>query len=120
MCRGARYIPTRNKISQGWHLVALFFACTDWFAANVDTGRRFARAPQRTAAWGNMHRAQSAPMLSDRTKIPTSVTSAMRRVSYAEKLDVAYMQPMLDAAAEAGVLTSAISARDLITKGFIG
>jgi hypothetical protein len=56
----------------------------------------------------------------DMTKIPTSVTSAMRRVSYAKRLDVAYMQPMLDAAAKAGVLTSAISARDLIAKGFIG
>jgi ABC-type nitrate/sulfonate/bicarbonate transport system substrate-binding protein len=108
-----------GAIAKEWY-IALFFARTDWLAANADTARRFARALQRTAAWANTHRAQSAPMLSDMTKIPTSVTSAMRRVSYADKLDVAYMQPMLDAAAKAGVLTSPISARDLIAKGFIG
>jgi NitT/TauT family transport system substrate-binding protein len=105
-------------IAKQWY-IALFFARPDWIAANPDVARRFASAIQKTAVWANGHHAQSATMLSDMTKIPVTVTSAMRRVTYGEKLDVAFMQPMLDAAAKAGVLTSSVSARDLIAKGFI-
>jgi NitT/TauT family transport system substrate-binding protein len=106
------------SIAKQWY-IALFFGRTDWLAANTDTAKRFASAITRTAAWANTHHPQSAPMLSDMTKIPTTVTSAMRRVTYAEKLDVAMMQPMLDAAAKAGVLKSQVAARDIIAKGFI-
>ena len=105
-------------IAKQWY-IALFFARPDWIAANPDIARRFAGAIQKTAVWANGHRAESAKMLSDMTKIPVAVTSSMRRVAYAEKLDVALMQPMLDAAAKAGVLKNSIAARDLIAPGFV-
>jgi NitT/TauT family transport system substrate-binding protein len=105
-------------IAKEWY-IALYFARTDWLAQNTDTARRFANVIQRTAVWANTHHAQSAPLLSDMTKIPVGVTSAMRRVSYAERLDVALMQPMLDAAAKTGLLKDRVAARDLIAKGFI-
>ena len=106
------------SIAKQWY-IAVFFAKPDWIAQNMETARKVASAIQRTAAWANTHHTQSAPMLSDMTKIPVTVTSAMRRVTYAEKLDVAYMQPMLDAAAKYGVIKSQVAARDLIAKGFI-
>jgi NitT/TauT family transport system substrate-binding protein len=105
-------------IAKQWY-IAVFFARPDWIAANADVARRFAGAIQKTAVWANGHRPQSAAMLSDMTKLPVAVTSSMRRVTYAEKLDVALMQPMLDAAAKAGVLKGPVAARDLIAKGFI-
>jgi NitT/TauT family transport system substrate-binding protein len=105
-------------IAKQWYIAA-FYARPDWIAANPDVARRFASAIKKTAAWANSHHPQSAKMLSDMTQIPATVTSTMRRVSYAEKLDIAHMQPMLDAAAKAGVLKSSVSARDLVAKGFI-
>jgi NitT/TauT family transport system substrate-binding protein len=105
-------------IAKQWY-IAVFFARPDWIAANLETARRFAGAIAKTTEWANGHHQQSAAMLADMTKLPVAVTSAMRRVTYAQKLDVALMQPMLDAAAKAGVLKGPVAARDLIANGFI-
>ena len=65
-----------------------------------------------SAAWANVHQADSAALLTKYTQI--LVVPNMSRTVYAEKLDPAMMQPLIDASAKYGAIDKTFPAADLI------
>jgi NitT/TauT family transport system substrate-binding protein len=93
-------------------LIGAWFTTASWAKAHPDLVKRFQSAMIKTAQWANKNQATSAPLLTKYTKIV--VAPGMRRAVYAERLDGALMQPLVDASAKFGVLKSAFPAGDMI------
>jgi NitT/TauT family transport system substrate-binding protein len=99
--------------------IGLWIARTDWLKANPDLARRFAGAIYETGRWANGHRDESAAILAKYAKGDPAVFRTMRRATYTESaLDPRLIQPILDAGLQSGMLSSAVRAADLVTKGF--
>ena len=60
--------------------------------------QKFRRGLFEAAAYTNTHHAETAPLLSDATKIQVDVILRMRRSVAPTTLDPAQIQPMIDAA----------------------
>jgi NitT/TauT family transport system substrate-binding protein len=99
--------------------IGLLIARSDWLKANPDVARRFADAIYDAARWANAHRDESAAILAKYAKGDAAVFRTMRRATYTESaVDPRLIQPILDAGLQTGMLTSAVRATDLVTKGF--
>jgi NitT/TauT family transport system substrate-binding protein len=98
--------------------INVWFATKDWLAKNPAVAHRFVQAIERTAAWANTHRAESGTMLEKYSPLAEDVVAKMTRTRFAEKLDPALMQPVLESALKYGVLKNATSAKDLVMPGY--
>lgn len=85
-----------------------------WADANRATAQTFAEVFAKTARWANTHHAESAAILSKFTKVSPDVAARMVRTAYAEHVDLATIQPELDAAVKYGLLKTSVSAADLL------
>ena len=81
-------------------MICTHFGSTDWLAKNPEATKAFVHAMRQTADWANKHPRESAEILANLTKIPVDVVDRMNRVAYGQVLDVATIQPVIDAAAE--------------------
>lgn len=102
--------PVYDAIGKNF-LVGAWFSTGDWAKAHPDLVKRFAAAIAETAAWANHHHAESARILERYTKIP--VSSATRRVTWADRLDPGEIEPLIDATARASVLRAPFPATEL-------
>lgn len=99
--------------------IGLWIARTDWLKANPDLARRFADAIYEAGRWANGHRDESAAILAKYAKGDAAIFRTMRRATYTDSaLDPKLIQPSLDAGLQTGMLSSAVKASDLVTKGF--
>lgn len=103
--------PVYDAIGKNF-LVGAWFSTGDWARAHPDLVKRFAAAIAETAAWANAHHAESARILEKYTKIP--VAGGMRRVTWADRLDPAEIQPLIDATARTHVLGAPFPASALL------
>jgi hypothetical protein len=67
------------------------------------------------AVWANANRPATAAMLSEYSK--TTISPAVRRIFYPERLSAAQLQPVIDASAKYGVLKASFPAKDLFAPG---
>jgi NitT/TauT family transport system substrate-binding protein len=81
-------------MSTGW------IATNDWIKAHPAEAAKFADIMQKTAAWANTHKKESAQILLKHTRITPETAATMSRVDYAVALDPKMMQPSIDAAAK--------------------
>lgn len=95
-------------------MIGAYFSTRDWVKAHAEVVRRFASTIAETARWANapQNHTQSAAIVEKYTKIQISPT--MARVRYAEKLDPALIQPLIDASAKYGALATTFPAADLL------
>jgi NitT/TauT family transport system substrate-binding protein len=93
-------------------LIGAWFARADWVKAHPDLVKRFAAAIAETSRWANAHHAESAQILQRYTK--QSVGPATKRVRWAERLDAAEAQPLIDASAKYKVIKAAFPAAEMI------
>jgi NitT/TauT family transport system substrate-binding protein len=93
-------------------LIGAWFARADWVKAHPDAVKRFAAAIAETSRWANAHHPESAKILEKYTKQPISPN--IRRVRWAERLDAAQVQPLIDASAKYKVLKAPFPAAELI------
>jgi NitT/TauT family transport system substrate-binding protein len=99
--------------------IGLWIARSDWLKANPDLARRFADAIYDAGRWANAHRDESAAILAKYAKGDPAVFRTMRRATYTDSaLDPRLIQPILDAGLQTGMLSTAVRATDLVTKGF--
>jgi NitT/TauT family transport system substrate-binding protein len=99
--------------------IGLWIARSDWLKANPDVARRFADAIYEAARWANGHHDESAAILAKYAKADAAVFRTMRRATYTDApLDARLIQPILDAGAQTGMLSTPVKASDLVTKGF--
>jgi NitT/TauT family transport system substrate-binding protein len=93
-------------------LIGAWFTTGAWAKAHPDLVKRFQRAMAESAAWANKNQAASGALLTKYTQIV--VEPGMKRTVYAEKLDPAQIQPLIDASAKYGAIGASFPAADLI------
>jgi NitT/TauT family transport system substrate-binding protein len=112
---GARIIGQPYNAIAKEFLIGGWFATSSWAKEHPDQRKRFVEAIIEAGKWANGHHAESARILEKYTKIHISPT--MKRTAYAERLDAAMIQPLIDAAAKYKALKSGFPAADLIAPG---
>jgi ABC-type nitrate/sulfonate/bicarbonate transport system substrate-binding protein len=93
--------------------IGAYFARADWVQAHADVVKAFAAAMTETARWANANHAQSGQILAKYLKVPLS--PAQVRTPYAETLDPAMLQPLIDGAAKTKMIKEPLSASVLLT-----
>lgn len=107
----ARILAPYTSIAKDF-MTSAYFATAQYAKDHHDVMRRFESAIVETARWANRHQSDSANILAKYSKI--DMAPSMARVVYAERLNPAQIQPMIDAAARYGLLKSRFAAADLI------
>jgi ABC-type nitrate/sulfonate/bicarbonate transport system substrate-binding protein len=93
------------------------FACpprADWALEHRDLVRRFVDAYYGAVRYVNAHLAETAPYTAELTKVDLATAQKLHRSTGPMTLDVALIQPLIDAAAKYGVLEQSFPARDLL------
>jgi NitT/TauT family transport system substrate-binding protein len=75
------------------------FANPEWLDKNPVAAQKFIVACRQTAQWANKNKVESGAIIEKISKIPAATVGEMNRVVYAENLDPALMQPVIDATA---------------------
>jgi len=98
--------------------IGIWIARNDWIKTNPEVARRFVDAIYEAGKWANGHPNESAAILAKYAKGDPMLFRSMRRAAYASALTPQLIQPPLDAGLHTGLLPSAVSASDLVAKGF--
>lgn len=99
-------------------LIGTFFSTLDYTKTHPDIIEKFATVMADTARWANAHHGESAKILEKWTK--AHVLPGMTRAVYADHLNAADVQPLIDASARAGALKASFPATDLFAPGVGG
>jgi len=102
--------PVAPEIIQGG-----WFATKDWIAKNPTIAHAFSAAIREANEWANANPVGTAQILSKYSKIPVAQIEATKmRGEYQARFDVRTMQPLIDAAAKYGYISTRFSANDLL------
>ena len=112
LAENARLLAPVYSAIRSEFLIGAWFARSDWVKAHPDVVKRFAAAIAESSRWANAHHAESAKILEKYTKQP--INPAIHRVRWAERLDPAEAQPLIDAAAKYKVLKATFPASEFI------
>jgi NitT/TauT family transport system substrate-binding protein len=93
--------------------INLWFATRPWLAANAATAHKFVQAIEKSVPWINTHPIETLAVMQQYAPAPIDASKIVRTV-YSDRLDVALIQPVLDAALRAGTIKTAMNAHDLI------
>jgi NitT/TauT family transport system substrate-binding protein len=93
-------------------LIGAWFTTGAWAKAHPDLVKKFEKAMLQTAIWANKNQTESGELVTKYTKIVFS--PGMKRTTFAEKLDPANVQPLIDGAAKYGITKATFPATDLI------
>jgi NitT/TauT family transport system substrate-binding protein len=83
-------------------LITAFFTTRDWARTHRDAVRTLQDAIAKTAVWANKNHAQSGDILMKYAKLDAGTLKTMQRTVFAERLDVAQVQPVIDLTARYG------------------
>jgi NitT/TauT family transport system substrate-binding protein len=98
-------------------MISAHLGLRDYLQRNAATTRKIQAALTETAAWANANHDKAGEILTRVAKIPVATISAMARTEYTEKLEVATIQPVLDASAQYKFLERPVKATDLYWSG---
>ncbi len=101
-----------TAIAEHW-IVSLYLANPAWATKHVDAIKRWVRVTYEAATYTNTHLAETAPMMSEITKIPLPVFQKMARIQGATSADPALLQPVVELAARYNVIPRSFSAREM-------
>jgi len=93
-------------LGYGYDSIAKHFVTGTWFATqqwakdHADLVGRFRAAMHETAVWANANPSLSGAILAKYLKMDPAVVATMVRAHYAEQINPALMQPLLDTAAK--------------------
>jgi NitT/TauT family transport system substrate-binding protein len=77
-------------------LIVAWVTTPQWAKDHADLVKRFGAAMHDTAVWANGNREKSGSILAKYAKIDPSIIASMTRAHYAENLDPALLQPLID------------------------
>jgi NitT/TauT family transport system substrate-binding protein len=103
--------PSKNGMAP--HLGNGWIATSDWVHRNLDTARRFVGAMRETSHWANAHPTAAAPLLAKFTNQDPSVVEKGKRYFFADAFTPAYLQAVIDAAAQYKIIDAAFPAAEL-------
>jgi NitT/TauT family transport system substrate-binding protein len=95
----------------------VYIARTDWADAHADAVRTYARVLADATTYVNGHPIETAPYVSELTKIDLAICLKMHRTINGTTLDPTLFQPVIDAAARYEQIARAFPARDIIWTG---
>ena len=98
-------------------MICTHFGTNDWLAKNPAPAKAFIGAMRQTAAWANKNPAEAATILAGVAKLPPEIVAQMHRVTFGETLDVATIQPVIDATAEYKFLPKTFPVTDMFWSG---
>jgi NitT/TauT family transport system substrate-binding protein len=99
-----------DAIGKHWQ-VGAWFTTRTFAAEHPEAIKKFVAVIQQVAHWANTHQDASLKILSDVSKADFPKT--MRRAVYAEQLDPALFQPVIDNAAKYGAISAPFPAAEL-------
>jgi NitT/TauT family transport system substrate-binding protein len=91
-----------------------WFCMRKYAQKNPQIVRRFAIVMAQVARWANSHQLEAGDIQARVGKVNPAVIRGMRRVTYAETMQVSQVQPMLDAATKFGILPRRVAASEII------
>lgn len=92
-----------------------WFTTPDYVKAHADVVRKFVAAMAESATWSLANKAATGPIFEKYTKIP--ISDRTQRMLQSDKVDIAKVQPLIDAAAKYGALKQTIPAIELYAPG---
>ncbi len=98
-------------------MISMHIAMADWLGKNADAARRVRTALSQAARWANLNRQAANVILARLTKIPLETVGKMKHVIYGEALDVAMIQPQIDALAEYKYIDRRYDVSEIIWRG---
>jgi ABC-type nitrate/sulfonate/bicarbonate transport system substrate-binding protein len=98
-------------------MISMHIAMEEWLQKNGDTARRVRTALRQAAVWANANRGPANAILSSATKIPLETLAKMKHVVFGETLDLATIQPQIDALAEYKYIDRRYNVSDIIWTG---
>ncbi len=107
------FFPAYNAIAPEF-CVSVFFTTKEFSAKHPDAMRSLVRVLYDAARYTNAHPEATVKMMADFTGVPLAVMQKIPRVVFATDLQVAQIQPAIDAAAKYGTLKRAFPARELV------
>jgi NitT/TauT family transport system substrate-binding protein len=115
MARGTvRSLGDPNAAIAPRFLAGAWFTTRPFAQRNPEAMKRFADAIYEAGRWANAHHDESAQILAKYTKIDPALARTMMRADYAEQMDVAEMQTLLDVAVRYGFLAKPVKASALL------
>jgi NitT/TauT family transport system substrate-binding protein len=81
-------------------MITTHFANNEWLEKNPGLAKAFVGALKQTADWANKNHGASGDILAKITKIAPATIAQMNRVVYTSNLEIATIQPVIDATAE--------------------
>jgi NitT/TauT family transport system substrate-binding protein len=100
-----------STIGAQW-TASVYFARPDWARSKADAVRRWVRVTYESAAYCNTHDRETAPMMSEATKIPAAVMQKMNRIHGSTSSDPALLQPVVELAVRHKALPRSFPAKD--------
>lgn len=97
-------------------LISGWFAGSDWAAKNPAVVKAFAEAVGESAQWANANREKAAVILEKYTKIEADSSQARLRITFAQSLDPALVQPVIDAGARYKIIAKPYPAAEILWK----
>jgi ABC-type nitrate/sulfonate/bicarbonate transport system substrate-binding protein len=104
--------PGFNAIAERF-CIGLYFTNRDFASKRPDTVRKWVRVTYETAAYTNTHHAETAPMMSEITKIPLPLFQKMARAEDGTSHDPGLLQPLIEAAAKYKNIPRAFPAKEM-------
>jgi len=95
-------------------MVSEWFASEAWLQEHPELTRRFVAALRKAHDWANAHPKETGEILVRYTKIDPSVVPRMVRTTFVSTPDPGLLQPVLDSALSAGILSRPMAAREMI------
>src|SRR6185312_16114809 len=103
-----------DAIGKRWVITA-YVASEDWVKKNPVAAASFAKAIRDAQVWANRNHDKSAVIFQKWSQMSMETIQSMTRSTYAEKLDVALIQPILDVGFKEKILPQPIAAKDLVS-----
>lgn len=113
-----------KTLGNGWGSIAptfmagAYLARPDWANAHADLLHRYNRVYIESARYVNTHYPETAPLVAELTKTEIASVATMARGFNATTLDVALIQPFIDASAKYEHIPHSFPAKDLIWEGY--
>jgi NitT/TauT family transport system substrate-binding protein len=109
-------VPAYGAIAPSF-LFSVWFTTADWAAQHRDAARAFARVVAQAAAYTNAHPVETASLLAEATAIPLATIERMPRVTNGTSVNLAQIQPVIDAAARYKAIDAVFPAADVVDSG---
>lgn len=99
-------------VADGW-LTAAYIVQPAFADAHADVLRRWIRVTYEAAAYTNPRKAETAPLMSEITKIPLPVYLKMKRTDDATSTDPGVLQPVIDLAVRYKAISRSFPAKEM-------